>query len=45
MTFLFNVDGVSHCAAHTDKKWYAIDFSGITYRRLLLRFLTLPDRY
>ena len=36
MTFLFNVDGVSHCAAHTDKNRYAIDFSGIGYRRFLL---------
>ena len=24
---------------------YALDFSGIEYRRFLLRFLTLPDRY
>ena len=39
------VDGVSRCAAHTDKNRYAIDFSGIAYRRFLLRFLTLPDRY
>ena len=45
MTILFNVDGVSRCAAHTDKNRYAIDFSGIAYRRFLLRFLTLPDRY
>ena len=45
MTFLFNIDGVSRCAAHTYKKRYAIDFSGIAYRRFLLRFLTLPDRY
>ena len=45
MTFLFNVDGVSRCAAHTDKNRYAIDFSGIAYRRFLLRFLMLPDRY
>ena len=42
MTFLFNVDGVSRCAAHTDKNRYALDFSGIVYRRFLLRFLTLP---
>ena len=26
-------------------KQYALDFSGIAYRRFLLRFLTLPDRY
>ena len=24
---------------------YALDFPGIAYRRFLLRFLTLPDRY
>ena len=41
----FNVDGVSRCTAHTDKNRYAIDFSGIAYRRFLLCFLTLPDRY
>ena len=32
-------------ARNFDKNRYALDFPGIAYRRFLLRFLTLPDRY
>ena len=44
-----NEIGMTTCrkemARNFDKNQYALDFPGITYRRFLLRFLTLLDRY
>ena len=44
-----NEIGTTTCRKETarnfDIKRYALDFPGIAYRRFLLRFLMLPDRY
>ena len=44
-----NEIGTTTCRKETarnfDKNRYALDFPGIAYRRFLLRFLTLQDRY
>ena len=44
-TELFRLKLVQLLARNFDKNRYALNFPGIAYRRFLLRFLTLPDRY